>query len=33
MAAYDNYFSGKLVDIDYSDDLVKESMKNLPDIK
>ncbi|TYQ16444.1 UNVERIFIED_CONTAM: tryptophan synthase beta chain [Acetivibrio alkalicellulosi] len=33
MAAYDNYFSEKLVDIEYSDDSIKESIKNLPDIK
>ncbi|MDQ2085490.1 TrpB-like pyridoxal phosphate-dependent enzyme [Herbivorax sp. ANBcel31] len=33
MAAYDNYLRGKLVDVDYSDDSIKESMKNLPDIK
>lgn len=33
MAAYDNYLNEKLVDIEYSDDLIKESIKNLPDIK
>jgi tryptophan synthase beta chain len=33
MGAYDNYFSGNLSDVDYSEDDVKESMKNLPDIK
>jgi tryptophan synthase beta chain len=32
-AAYDNYLNEKLVDIEYSDDLIKESIKNLPDIK
>ena len=32
MTAYDNYFSGKLSDIDYSEEAVKESMKNLPNI-
>lgn len=33
MTAYDNYLNEKLVDIDYSDDSIKESIKNLPDIK
>lgn len=33
MAAYDNYLNEKLVDVEYSDDLIKESIKNLPDIK
>lgn len=31
-AAYDNYFSGKLEDIEYSEDAVKASMANLPNI-
>jgi tryptophan synthase beta chain len=31
--AYDNYFSGKIDDIDYSDNLIKESIKNLPKIQ
>ncbi|MCX7709954.1 MAG: TrpB-like pyridoxal phosphate-dependent enzyme [Clostridia bacterium] len=31
-AAYDNYFCGKLDDIEYSEEAVKESMKNLPQI-
>jgi tryptophan synthase beta chain len=30
MTAYDNYFAGKLDDIEYSEDAVKESMKTLP---
>lgn len=33
MAAYDHYFSGEMKDVEYSDDAIKESMKNLPDIK
>jgi tryptophan synthase beta chain len=32
MTAYDNYFAGNLSDVDYSENAVKESMKNLPDI-
>lgn len=32
MTAYDNYFAGKLDDIEYSEEAVKESMKNLPEI-
>ncbi len=32
-AAYDSYFSGKLEDIDYSEEAVKISMQNLPEIK
>lgn len=32
MTAYDNYFAGNLSDIDYSEDAVKESMKNLPNL-
>ncbi|MCX8129935.1 MAG: TrpB-like pyridoxal phosphate-dependent enzyme [Clostridia bacterium] len=32
-AAYDNYFSGKLDDIEYSEDSVKASMANLPKIE
>lgn len=32
-AAYDNYFSGKLEDIDYADDSIKDSIKNLPKIE
>lgn len=31
--AYDNYFSGNLDDISYSEDAVKASMKNLPKIE
>jgi tryptophan synthase beta chain len=31
--AYDNYFSGKLDDIDYSEEAIQQSMKNLPNIK
>ncbi|MDP4094846.1 MAG: TrpB-like pyridoxal phosphate-dependent enzyme [Bacillota bacterium] len=31
-SAYDNYFSGKLEDIDYSEDSVAESLKKLPNI-
>jgi len=30
MAAYDYYFSGNMEDFEYSQDAVKESMKNLP---
>jgi tryptophan synthase beta chain len=33
MAAYDQYFGGKIEDVDYSDDAVKESMKKLPQVK
>lgn len=33
MAAYDNYFSGKLSDVDYSEEEIARSMKNLPDRK
>jgi len=33
MAAYDNYFSGKLIDVDYPEDLIKENIRSLPDIK
>lgn len=33
MAAYDYYFSGQMEDIEYSDNAVKESIKNLPEIK
>ena len=33
MTSYDNYFAGKLTDIDYSDDAIRESMKNLPKIE
>ncbi|MCX7841869.1 MAG: TrpB-like pyridoxal phosphate-dependent enzyme [Clostridia bacterium] len=32
-AAYDSYFTGKLDDIEYSEDAVKESIKNLPKIE
>lgn len=32
MTAYDNYFAGNLDNIDYSEEAVKESMKNLPNI-
>lgn len=32
-SAYDNYFSGKLDNIEYSEEAVKESMKNLPKIE
>jgi tryptophan synthase beta chain len=33
MAAYDMYFSGKMVDVEYSDGAVKKSMDNLPNLK
>lgn len=33
MAAYDYYFSGQMEDIEYSEDSVKESIKNLPKIE
>jgi tryptophan synthase beta chain len=32
-SAYDNYFSGKLDDIEYSEDAVRASMNNLPKIE
>jgi len=32
MAAYDNYFSGKLSDVDYSEEEIARSMKNLPKV-
>lgn len=32
MAAYDMYFSGKIADVEYSEDAVKESMKKLPQV-
>jgi tryptophan synthase beta chain len=32
MAAYDQYLSGKLQDYDYPEDLVKQSLKDLPKI-
>lgn len=32
-SAYDNYLGGKLVDIEYSEDAVKESITKLPNIK
>ncbi|MFA5308018.1 MAG: TrpB-like pyridoxal phosphate-dependent enzyme [Dehalococcoidales bacterium] len=32
MAAYDSYLSGKLTDYDYPEDLVKESLKTLPEV-
>lgn len=32
MTSYDNYFSGKLNDFDYSEEAIQESMKNLPRI-
>ncbi|HEX3028676.1 MAG TPA: TrpB-like pyridoxal phosphate-dependent enzyme [Clostridia bacterium] len=31
--AYENYFSGKLEDVEYSQDSVEESMKNLPKLE
>jgi len=33
MTSYDNYLSGKLDDVAYSEEAVKESMKNLPKIE
>jgi len=33
MTSYDMYFSGSMVDVEYSEDAVKESMKNLPKIE
>jgi tryptophan synthase beta chain len=33
MAAYDYYFSGQMTDIEYPEEAIYESMKNLPDIK
>lgn len=32
MTAYDNYFGGKLSDIDYSEEAIKKSMNNLPKV-
>lgn len=32
-SAYDNYFTGKIKDVDYSEDLLKKGLSNLPDIK
>jgi tryptophan synthase beta chain len=32
MGAYESYLSGKLVDYDYPEDLVKEALKSLPEI-
>lgn len=33
MTSYDLYFSGNMIDVDYSEDAVKESMKYLPKIE
>ena len=33
MSAYDNYFSGNLEDVEYSEDAIKESLTKLPEIK
>ena len=33
MSSYDLYFSGNMVDVDYSEEAVKESIKNLPKIE
>lgn len=33
MTSYDLYFSGNMIDVEYSQDAVKESMKNLPVIE
>lgn len=33
MTSYDLYFSGNMVDVEYSQDAVRESMKNLPKIE
>lgn len=32
MASYDAYFDGKLEDYEYPEDLIKESLKNLPEV-
>lgn len=32
MTAYDNYFSGRLEDVEYSEEAVEESMKKLPEV-
>jgi hypothetical protein len=32
MAAYDFYFSGKMEDVEYSEQAVEESMKSLPTV-
>ncbi|MGA1847137.1 TrpB-like pyridoxal phosphate-dependent enzyme [Deferribacter abyssi] len=32
MASYDAYFDGKLIDYEYPEDMIKESLKNLPKI-
>ena len=33
MAAYDNYLSDNLKDVEFSDNLIKEALKDLPNIK
>lgn len=33
MAAYDYYFSGEMADVEYPDEAIAESMKNLPEVK
>lgn len=33
MTAYDLYFSGKIEDVEYPEEAINESMKNLPDVK
>ncbi len=33
MAAYEDYLSGKLVDFEYPDEKIRESLKKLPEIK
>jgi pyridoxal-phosphate dependent TrpB-like enzyme len=33
MSSYDLYFSGNMIDVDYSEESVRESMKNLPKIE
>ncbi len=33
MSAYDNYFSGKLVDFEYPEAKIKAALANLPKVK
>ena len=33
LSAYDSYFGGKLENLEYSEEAVKESLKNLPRIE
>ena len=33
LAAYEKYLAGEMVDLDLSDDVIAEAMKQVPDIK